>query len=116
MIEQDRVGEREGGVAYAEVETDAPDCADVALRYTVRSCHPITEVFKDSKVSSQITSIPTLLAFSRQEAQTETRVTAAADLKNQVFLRQWIAREARRGGAGGAGGSLSGGMASFFPR
>ncbi|KAI9787020.1 MAG: hypothetical protein M1816_007773 [Peltula sp. TS41687] len=86
LIEQDRVGEKDGGVSYAEVELDSPTIADLPMRYV-------------------ITSIPTLLSFSRQEAQTETRVTAMNELKSRDFLTRWIETEAKRGGAGGAGGS-----------
>jgi hypothetical protein len=61
-------------------------------------------------VTSQINSIPTLLAFSRQEAQLETRVTSVEKLKDRDFLLDWLRTEARRGGAGGAGGSLFGSL------
>ncbi|KAI9851142.1 MAG: hypothetical protein M1838_004351 [Thelocarpon superellum] len=85
MIECEHVGEKDGGVAYAEVEIDAPSSGELALRYNV-------------------SSIPTLLAFSRQEAQMETRVTSVADMKDRRFLQQWVEEEARRAGTGGAGG------------
>jgi hypothetical protein len=52
----------------------------------------------------QITSLPTLLSFSRQEAQMGSRVSDAKNLSDRAFLRQWIAVEAARDGAGGAGG------------
>lgn len=35
MVEQG-VGEKEGGVSYAEIEADSPDIGDLAHRYTVR--------------------------------------------------------------------------------
>ena len=54
--------------------------------------------------------MPTLMAFSRQEAQLQTKVTSIDELKDAEFLRLWIEDEARRGGAGGAGGSLFGGL------
>ena len=53
--------------------------------------------------------MPTLLAFSREEAQLETKLTRPEHMKDKKFLRQWLETEARRGGAGGAGGSLFGG-------
>ncbi|KAI9837129.1 MAG: hypothetical protein M1837_003125 [Sclerophora amabilis] len=89
-------GARESGlpVSYVEVELDAPEIGDLGMRY-------------------MITSIPTLLAFSRGEAQMETRVTAVTDLKDRGFIQRWIDREAKRkgmGGAGGGGGGLFGGL------
>lgn len=68
-----------------EVEYDAPGNAELGSRYL-------------------ITSIPTLLAFSRQEAQLNTKVTKLEQLKDKRFLEEWIGREARRGGQGGDGG------------
>lgn len=53
--------------------------------------------------------MPTLLAFSREEAQLETKLTRPEHMKDKKFLRQWLEIEARRGSAGGAGGSLFGG-------
>ncbi|KZF23316.1 hypothetical protein L228DRAFT_108164 [Xylona heveae TC161] len=94
LIERERVGEQEGGVHYAEVEIDSPTIGDLAMRY-------------------MITSLPTLLSFSREEAQMETRVTALKDLKRPDFLREWLEAEARRGGAGGSGG---GGPFGLFGR
>lgn len=35
LIEQDRIGEEEGGVSYAEVEIDSPDIGDLPMRYMV---------------------------------------------------------------------------------
>jgi hypothetical protein len=59
----------------------------------------------------QITSMPTLLAFSRQEPQQETKLVRPEQMKDREFLRQWLLTEAKRGGrAGGAGGSLFGGL------
>ena len=104
---EDGVGEKEGGVGYAEVEIDAPDNGELSQRYVV--CHFLSETasviilrFPNSYV--QITSVPTLLAFSRGEAQLETKVTNAKDLSDQDFLKRWIEQEAARGGQGGAGG------------
>ncbi|MCJ1302356.1 hypothetical protein MMC08_005159, partial [Hypocenomyce scalaris] len=51
-----------------------------------------------------ITSVPTLMAFSRQEAQLMTKVTGVSELEDRGFVRGWIEAEARRGGEGGAGG------------
>lgn len=59
----------------------------------------------------QITSMPTLLAFSRQEAQFDTRLTKPDLMRNKEYVREWLLNEARRGGrAGGGGGSLFGGL------
>ena len=74
-----------GGVSFTEVEFDSPTIGEAAGRYA-------------------ITSIPTLMAFSRQEAQLETRVTDVNEMKDRQFLKLWIADEARRGGSGGKGG------------
>lgn len=96
-VEKDGIGEEEGGVSFVEVEMDSPDLGGVGgipLRY-------------------MINSIPTLLAFDRQEPQQETKVSRLDDLKNRAFLKKWIETEAARQGKGGAGGSLFGG---FFGR
>ncbi|KAI9823733.1 MAG: hypothetical protein M1832_002290 [Thelocarpon impressellum] len=99
LVGDDGVGESHGGVAYAEIESDAPDVAGLAGRYVV-------------------TSLPTLMAFSRQEPQMATRLAAVRDLTDRGFLTAWIEREATRGGAGGAGGASGpfGAIASLFGR
>ncbi|KAI9872884.1 MAG: hypothetical protein M1830_001089, partial [Pleopsidium flavum] len=97
LIERDGIGENEGGVSFAEVEIDSPTIGDLAMRY-------------------MINSIPTLLSFSRQEAQVNTKVTSVDELKDTEFLRLWIQAEARRGGAGGAGGGLFGGLFGLVNR
>ncbi|KAF2871720.1 hypothetical protein BDV95DRAFT_607134 [Massariosphaeria phaeospora] len=90
LIEDEKVGEQEGGLGFAEVELDSVLIGDLGVKY-------------------MIMSMPTLLAFSRQEAQTETKLTKPEQMKNKEFLREWLLMEARRGGrAGGAGGSLLG--------
>ena len=60
--------------------------------------------------SAQIGSIPTMLAFSRQEAQLQTRLTSVEEMKDKDFLRLWIEDEAMRGASGGKGGGLFGGL------
>ncbi|OCL14910.1 hypothetical protein AOQ84DRAFT_351297 [Glonium stellatum] len=90
LIEDEGVGEAEGGVGYSEVELDSVLISDLGVKY-------------------MINSMPTLLAFSRQEAQLETKLTKPEQMKDKKFLRQWLETEAKRGGAGGAGGSLFGG-------
>ncbi|KAF2180070.1 hypothetical protein K469DRAFT_640344 [Zopfia rhizophila CBS 207.26] len=91
LIEDERVGENEGGLSFAEVELDSVLIGDLGVKY-------------------MITSMPTLLAFSRQEAQLETKLTRPEQLKNKEFVRQWLETEARRGGrTGGSGGSMFGG-------
>ena len=52
--------------------------------------------------------MPTLLAFSRQEAQLGTKLTRPENMKDKKSLRQWLETEARGGGASGASGSLFG--------
>ena len=53
--------------------------------------------------------MPTLLAFSREEAQLGTKLTRPENMKDKKSLRQWLETEARGGGASGASGSLFGG-------
>ncbi|KAK6401811.1 hypothetical protein LTR95_019142 [Oleoguttula sp. CCFEE 5521] len=92
LIETEGIGEQQGGVTFAEVEMDSPDLGGVGgigMRY-------------------MINSIPTLLAFDRQEPQIETKVSKLGDLKSREFLVRWIETEAARQGQGGAGGSLWG--------
>ncbi|KAK7527145.1 uncharacterized protein IWZ02DRAFT_193558 [Phyllosticta citriasiana] len=86
LVGKEGVGEEQGGVGYAEVEVDAVTIGDLPITY-------------------RINSMPTLLAFDRQEAQFETRVTAVDKMKNRDFLRQWIVSEAKRRGQGGGGGA-----------
>lgn len=64
----------------------------------------------DLGVVYRVTSIPSLLAFSRGEPQMETMIRNPRDIKSKEFLRQWLETEARRGGEGGVGGSLFGGL------
>ncbi|KAF9739338.1 hypothetical protein PMIN04_003948 [Paraphaeosphaeria minitans] len=90
MIEDERVGQEEGGLGFVEVELDSTLIGDLGVKY-------------------MITSMPTLLAFSRQEAQFDTRLTNPPEMKNKERLREWLLNEARRGGrAGGGGGGLFG--------
>jgi len=89
------VGEAEGGIAFCEVQYDAPDILADGLGLTY-----------------MITSVPTLLSFDAGEAQMETKVTDGRLLANREFLESWIRREAQRrgnrGGGGGGGFSLGG--------
>jgi hypothetical protein len=93
------VGEAEGGVAYCEVEYDAPDVMSAGLGLTY-----------------MINSVPTLLSFDAQEAQTETKISDARQLADKMLLEEWIRTEASRHGNRGGGGttSLSGAMSSLF--
>lgn len=93
------VGEEEGGVGYCEVEYDAPDVMSAGLGLTY-----------------MITSVPTLLSFDAQEAQTQTKVSDARQLADRKFLEEWIRTEAQRHGTRGGGGtsSLSGTVSSLF--
>ncbi|KAF2103524.1 hypothetical protein NA57DRAFT_26114, partial [Rhizodiscina lignyota] len=79
LIEDKGVGEAEGGLGFAEIELAASTIGDLGVTYA-------------------ITSIPTLLAFSRGEPQTETRVNRLEDLKSRDFLERWLRVEAARGG------------------
>ncbi|KAL2039984.1 hypothetical protein N7G274_007387 [Stereocaulon virgatum] len=89
-------GESHGGVSFAEVEFDSPTLGEVVGRY-------------------MITSIPTLMAFSRGEAQIETRLMDVREMRDEAFLRLWIEDEAGRGGRGGKGGGMGvlGGLFGF---
>ncbi|KAF2241083.1 hypothetical protein BU26DRAFT_391796, partial [Trematosphaeria pertusa] len=84
LIEDERVGEAEGGLGFVEVELDSVLIEDLGVKY-------------------MITSMPTLLALSRQEAQFETKLTRPEEMKNKDFLRRWLLNEARRGGRTGGG-------------
>nr|POF11413.1 ceramide glucosyltransferase [Quercus suber] len=92
LLTKEGVGEAQGSVSYVEVEMDSPDLGGVggvALTYGINS-------------------MPTLLAFDRQEPQLETKISRLDDLKNKAFLTKWIETEAARHGSGGAGGLFSG--------
>lgn len=92
LIEKEGIGEDKGGVSFVEVEMDSPDLgglAGIGMRYGINS-------------------IPTMLAFDRQEPQLETKVWKLDDLKNREFLTKWIEKEAARQGEGGAGGRFLG--------
>lgn len=90
LIEDEKIGEREGGLGFVEVLMDSTLIEDLPIMY-------------------RITSMPTLLAFSRQEAQFDTRLARPEEMRNKDILREWLLNEARRGGRkGGGGGSLFG--------
>lgn len=92
LLDKDGIGEDAGGVSFVEVEMDSPDLGGVgglALRYGINS-------------------MPTLLAFDRQEPQIETKVARLDDLKSKAFLTKWIETEAARHGSGGGGGTFAG--------
>jgi hypothetical protein len=66
-------------------------------------------LIEDLPIKYRISSMPILLAFSRQEAQFDTRLTRPEEMRNKDFLREWLVREAQRGGRmGGGGGSMFG--------
>ncbi|KAK7187677.1 mitochondrial thioredoxin [Paraphaeosphaeria sporulosa] len=112
MIEDERVGQEEGGLGFVEVELDSTLIGDLGVKYMVGHyrCESVWPVLMSS---AQITSMPTLLAFSRQEAQFDTRLTNPQEMKNKERLREWLLNEARRGGrAGGGGGGLFGSIFS----
>lgn len=90
LIEEERVGEREGGLGFVEIQMDSTLIEDLPVRY-------------------RISSMPTLLAFSRQEAQFDTRLTRPEEMRNKDLLREWLLNEAMRGGRqGGGGGKMFG--------
>ncbi|TID26105.1 hypothetical protein E2P81_ATG03877 [Venturia nashicola] len=87
LIEDEGVGEAEGGVGYVEVEMDAPTIDNLDIQYGINA-------------------VPTILAFSRSEPQFSTKLTKTSDINNKQNMRSWIEKEAKRGGQGGAGGSF----------
>jgi hypothetical protein len=112
LIEEEGVGEREGGVGFAEVEADGlllGGAVGLAQDYSVWFA-PLVLCSVTVRLMSlaQINSIPTLLAFDKSEAQVETRLTDLKDLKSKEFVRRWIEKEASRQGYGGAGGKVWG--------
>lgn len=56
-----------------------------------------------------VTSIPTLLAFSKGQAQIEDKVVGNMELGNRAFLEGWV-REAAKRGEGKRGWGLFEGM------
>lgn len=96
-------GEEQGGVSFVEIEMDAPTIGGLAMRYQVRDTTTYGR-YALLTCHIQISSMPTLLAFDRSEAQLETKVTRVDDMRNKRFLIEWIEREASRHGEGGAGG------------
>ncbi|KAH8728621.1 hypothetical protein GQ44DRAFT_26141 [Phaeosphaeriaceae sp. PMI808] len=88
MLEEEKIGQREGGLGFVEVEMDST-------------------LIGDLPVVCRVSSMPTLLAFSRQEAQFDTRLAKPDEMRNKYFLREWLLNEARRGGrAGGRDGGI----------
>jgi hypothetical protein len=75
------MGEEEGGLAYCEVEYDAPDIMAAGMGLTY-----------------MINSIPTLLSFDSGEVQTQTRISDGRKLSDKLFLEEWLRTEARRRG------------------
>ncbi|CAG5163609.1 uncharacterized protein ALTATR162_LOCUS6506 [Alternaria atra] len=71
LIEEEKIGEREGGLGFVEVLMDSTLIEDLPIKY-------------------RISSMPTLLAFSRQEAQFDTRLTRPEEMRNKDFLREWL--------------------------
>ncbi|KAG9241681.1 hypothetical protein BJ878DRAFT_519421 [Calycina marina] len=93
---QSGVGEAEGGVSFCEIEYDSQDIMDSGLAMTY-----------------MITSMPTLLAFDRGEAQLETREGGVKRMAQSEWLEAWIRREASRRGEGGGGGWFGEGKSVF---
>lgn len=89
LLSEDKVGEREGGLAFAEVVLDGALIGDLGVKY-------------------RIGSLPTLMAFERMEAQFESRVVRVEEMGGER-VREWLVRQAKRGGRmGGGGGSMFG--------
>ncbi|KAH9881804.1 hypothetical protein J1614_000975 [Plenodomus biglobosus] len=89
LIQDEKVGEQQGGLAFAEVQLDSALIEDLGVKY-------------------RISSLPTLMAFARQEAQFETRVVRAEDMAGDK-AREWLVGQAEKGGRmGGGGGSMFG--------
>lgn len=53
-----------------------------------------------------ITSIPTLLAFEKGQAQLENKVVENRELGNRAFLESWVRKEAGRERERSGGGGL----------
>lgn len=53
-----------------------------------------------------ITSIPTLLAFKKGQAQLENKVVGNTELGNRALLEGWVRKEAGRDGERSGGGGL----------
>lgn len=126
LVEEEKVGEDEGGLGFVEVEMDSTLIGDLPVVYRV-SFFPQGRFgrWEDREMwdllwmgdfcwycfilllislQPQISSMPTLLAFSRQEAQFDTKLSRPEDMRNKEFLRRWLIEEARRGGRSGGGG------------
>lgn len=76
---------KSGALNYVEVDLSSPIIGDLGTQYG-------------------ISSMPTLLSFSRGEPQVDTKVTKLANLKNRDFLLRWLDEERNRGGNAGSGG------------
>lgn len=57
-----------------------------------------------------ITSIPTLLAFRRGQAQLERKLIGKTELGSRTFLEGWVREQAEREDEGGGGVGLFGGI------
>ncbi|KAH8884284.1 hypothetical protein GQ53DRAFT_662232 [Thozetella sp. PMI_491] len=91
------VGEAEGGVAYCEVVFDAPDVMSANLGLTY-----------------MINTLPTLLSFDAQEAQTQTKIVDGKKMSDRAYLEEWIRYEASRHGGRGGGGDGRGPFSGLF--
>jgi thiol:disulfide interchange protein len=87
LIEHEYIGLDEGGVGFAEVQIDAPTAEDLGLRHAV-------------------TSLPTLLAFSKGQARESTRTTDVGLMRNRKWLTSWIEEESRNGEKGDRSGTF----------
>ncbi|KAI8942286.1 hypothetical protein NX059_000365 [Plenodomus lindquistii] len=89
LLQDEKIGEAEGGLAFVEVPIDGSLVGDLGVRYRVGS-------------------VPMLMAFERMEAQFDTRILRTEEMGGER-VREWLVREARRGGrVGGGGGSMFG--------
>ncbi|KAI0391716.1 hypothetical protein F5Y17DRAFT_396813 [Xylariaceae sp. FL0594] len=106
LVQDERVGEAEGGVAFVTVEMDAPDImSDTSNIYgTSGNVGGLGGTF-------MITSVPTLLSFNDAgDPVTRTKVVDVRKLSDREFLVDWIRREARESGTPGTGGGGIGGI------
>jgi len=106
LVEDERVGEAEGGVAFCTVEFDAPDIMN-SSDYSSSGGGGVGGLGG----TFMINSVPTLLSFNDAgDPVTRTKVTDVRNLSSREFLEEWIRREARESGSGGRGSGGVGGI------
>jgi thiol-disulfide isomerase/thioredoxin len=88
------IGETEGGVNYCEVEFDAPDVLDSGLGMTY-----------------MVNSLPSLITFDRGEVV--DRITDVGLMKDKLWLKEYIEKQATRRGQGTSSPSSDSGSGFF---